>query len=180
MKGQKCEENCNKPNVIRDNERQIVLEYVIYSSVSSENLWRSFLMPRKSQLELHEVQYGNSLALSRGLLVVIIHWIARLLCFLIFLLSYRYFLPLLSKSSDEVRLDLFFRPAGIECSGWYYLSSFAASRADVFQETQVSTPRHDNGDNDNDSSTKSWWHCILQNRVVSSCCGEGRQFRVLT
>ena len=161
-------------------ERQIVLESVIYSSVSSESCKRRFTIPGKNQLKIQRVQYGKSLILGRGLLVVIIRWIACLHCFLIFLLSYRYFLLQLSKSPAEVRLDLFFRPARIKPSGWYYLGSFAASRADVFQETQVSTPRYDNGDDDNDCSSKSWWYRILQNRVVSSCCGEGRQLCVLT
>lgn len=55
-----------------------------------------------------------------------------------------------------MRLDLFFRPARIESSGRYHLGSFAASRADVFQEAQVSTPRYDDGDNDYDCSTENW------------------------
>lgn len=156
-------------------ESQILLESVIYSSISSENFRRRFIIPRKNQSKLQRVRYGKSLILSRGLLVVVICWIACLLGFLIFLLSYWY-----SLSPDEVRLDLFFRPARIKSSSWYYLGSFAASRADVFQETQVSTPWYDNGDDDNDCSTKSWWHRILQNGVVSSCCGEGRQLCVLT
>lgn len=94
--------------------------------------------------------------------------------------SCRYFLSQLSRSSDEVRLDLFFKPAGVKSSVWSYLGSFAASRADVPQETQVSAHRYDSGDNDNNHGTKSWWHHIFQNRAVSSCCGEGRQPCVLT
>jgi len=53
-------------------ERQIVLESVIYSSVSSESCKRRFTIPGKNQLKIQRVQYGKSLILGRGLLVVII------------------------------------------------------------------------------------------------------------
>lgn len=150
-----------------------VRERVIYSSISSEDFWRRFFIPKWIKVTQSTVWQIPDIKQES------VRWYSPN-SILMFLLSYRYFLPQLGKSPDEVRLDLFFRPARIKSSGWCYLGSFAASRADVFQETQVSTPRYDNGDDDDDCSAESWWHRILQNGVVSSSCGEGRQLCVLT